>query len=135
MALIEWSPAYSVGVKKFDDQHKKLVELVNQLHEAMKAGEGNTILGVILQSLISYTSTHFADEEKMMQANGFADLAKHRGIHQDLVKQVLDLQQKYQAGNPVMTMSVLNFLKEWLVKHIQGEDKRYGQFFNTKGIT
>ena len=134
MAIMEWSPTFSVKVKKFDDQHKKLVELVNQLHDAMKSGEGNTVLGVVLQSLISYTSTHFADEEKMMQANGYPDLAKHKAIHQELVKQVLDLQQKYQAGNAVLTMTVLSFLKDWLVKHIQGEDKRYGQYFNTKGI-
>lgn len=135
MSLIEWNPAFSVKVKKFDDQHKKLVELVNQLYDAMKAGEGNMVLGVVLQSLISYTSTHFADEEKMMLANGYPDLAKHKAIHQDLVKQVLDLQKKYQAGNPVLTMTLLNFLKDWLVKHIQGEDLRYGQFFNAKGIS
>jgi len=45
MSLIEWSPAYSVKVKKFDDQHKKLIELINQLHDAMKAGQGNAMLG------------------------------------------------------------------------------------------
>ena len=93
MALMEWSPAFSVKVKKFDDQHKKLVDLVNQLHDAMKAGEGNTMLGVVFQSLVAYTGSHFADEEKMMQANGYPDYAKHKAAHENLVKQVLDLQK------------------------------------------
>jgi hemerythrin len=134
MALMEWSPAFSVKVKKYDDQHKKLLDLVNQLHEAMKAGEGNNVLGTVLQSLISYTGSHFADEEKMMQANAYPDYTKHKAAHEALVKKVLDLQQKFQAGNAMLTMSVLSFLKEWLVTHIQGEDKKYGIYFNSKGI-
>lgn len=134
VALMEWSPSFSVKVKKFDDQHKKLVDLLNQLHDAMKAGEGNTMLGVVLQSLIAYTGSHFADEEKMMQANAYPDYAKHKAAHESLVKQVLDLQKKFQAGGGVLTVTVLSFLKDWLVNHIQGEDKRYGQYFNTKGI-
>lgn len=135
MALMEWSPAFSVKVKKFDDQHKKLVDLVNQLYDAMKAGEGNTMLGVVLQSLIAYTGSHFADEEKLMQANGYPEYTKHKALHENLVKQVLDLQKKSQAGGGVLTISVMNFLKDWLINHIQGEDKKYGQYFNAKGIS
>jgi len=135
MALMEWSPAFSVKVRKFDDQHKKLVELVNQLHDAMKAGQGHALLGTVLQSLISYTATHFKDEEQVMQANGYPDLVRHKGMHQKLVSQVLDLQKKFQAGGDVLTITVLNFLKDWLVSHIQGEDKKYGVFLNAKGIS
>ena len=137
MALMEWNPTFSVKVKKFDDQHKKLVELINQLFDAMKAGQGNIMLGTILQSLISYTATHFKDEEQVMQANGYPDLAKHKAIHAELVKKVLDLQKKFQeqSAGGVLTMNVLSFLKEWLVTHIQGEDKKYGTYLNAKGIS
>jgi hemerythrin len=135
MALMEWNPIFSVKVKKFDDQHKKLVDMVNQLHDAMKAGQGNAMLGVVLQSLISYTATHFKDEEQVMQANGYSGLAKHKAEHEKLVKQVLDLQQKFQSGASVLTMTVLSFLKDWLITHIQGEDKKYGVFLNGKGIS
>ena len=135
MALMEWSPVFSVKVKKFDDQHKKLVDLVNQLHDAMKAGQGNAMLGVVLQSLITYTATHFKDEEQVMQANGYPDLVRHKGEHEKLVKQVLDLQKKFQAGGSVLTMTVMSFLKDWLITHIQGEDKKYGVYLNAKGIS
>ena len=135
MAVMEWSPVLSVKVKKFDDQHKKLVDLLNQLHDAMKAGQGNAMLGVVLQSLITYTATHFKDEEQVMQANGYPDLARHKGEHEKLVKQVLDLQQKFQGGGSVLTLTVMSFLKDWLVTHIQGEDKKYGVFLNAKGIS
>ena len=136
MALMEWNPAFSVKVKKFDDQHKKLVDLVNQLHDAMKAGQGSSALGIIFQQLINYTATHFKDEEQVMQANGYPDLPKHKVIHADLVKQVLELQKKFQTegAGGILTMKVLSFLKDWLVTHIQGEDKKYGVFLNAKGI-
>ena len=134
MALMEWSPGFSVKVKKFDDQHKKLVDLVNQLHDAMKAGEGITVLGTVLQSLIAYTGSHFADEEKMMQAHAYPDYARHKALHVDLVKKVLELQEKLKTGNAMLTMTVMSFLKDWLVNHIQVEDKKYGVYFNSKGI-
>jgi hemerythrin len=132
---MEWSPAFSVKIKKFDDQHKKLVELLNQLHDAMKSGQGNAMLGVVLQALISYTATHFKEEEQVMQANGYPDLARHKAEHEKLVTKVLDLQKQFQSGSSVLTMTVLSFLKDWLVSHIQGVDKKYGEFLNAKGIS
>ena len=136
MALFEWNSAFSVKVRKFDDQHKKLIDLINQLHDAMKAGEGDNVLGSVLRSLVDYTATHFDEEIKMMQANGYPDLAKHKAEHDKFVSQVLDIQKKFaSAGNALLTLSTLSFLKDWLVKHIQGEDKKYGPFLNAKGIS
>jgi hemerythrin len=135
MAMMEWSPAFSVKIKKFDDQHKKLVELLNQLHDAMKSGQGNAMLGVVLQSLITYTATHFKEEEQVMQAKGYPDLAAHKAEHQKLVTKVLDLQKQFQSGSSVLTMTVLSFIKDWLVSHIQGVDKKYGVYLNAKGIS
>jgi len=135
MSLIEWSPVYSVKVKKVDEQHKKLVDLINQLHDAMKSGQGNTVTGIILQSLVDYTKTHFADEIRLMQANGYPDLARHQAEHDKFVKQVVEFQQKFQDGSAMLTMTILSFLKDWLVKHIQGEDKKYGPFLNAKGVS
>jgi hemerythrin len=135
MSLIEWSPAYSVKVKKMDEQHKKLVDLINQLHDAMKSGQGNTVTGMILQSLVEYTKTHFADEIRLLQANGYPDLARHQAEHDKFVKQVVEFQQKFQNGSAMLTMTILSFLKDWLVNHIQGEDRKYGPFLNAKGVS
>jgi hemerythrin len=135
MAIMEWSPTFSVKIKKFDDQHKKLVELLNQLHDAMKAGQGNAALGMVLQSLISYTATHFKEEEQVMQTHGYPDFSHHKAEHEKLVKQVLELQKKFQSGGSVLTLTVMSFLKDWLTTHIQGEDKKYGVYLNGKGIS
>lgn len=135
MALMEWNPALSVNVKQFDDQHKKLVNMVNDLHDAMKIGKGNEVLGKILAGLITYTASHFADEERLMGTHAYPAIYAHKAEHEKLVKQVLELQQKFKAGQPILTSNVMTFLKDWLVKHIQGEDKKYGVYFNSKGIS
>ena len=134
MALIDWNPLYSVKVKKFDDQHKKLIDLINQLHDAMKAGDGNSMLGTILHSLTTYTRDHFREEINTLQVNGYPDVARHKTEHDKFVSQVLELQKKYQSGQALLTLSTRSFLKDWLVNHIQAEDKKYGQFCNAKGI-
>ncbi|KAF0219430.1 MAG: hemerythrin family [Geobacteraceae bacterium] len=134
MALLTWNDGYSVKVKQFDDQHKKLIDLVNQLHDAMKVGKGGQIIGDVLKALIDYTGTHFAAEERLMKLHSYPDYEAHKKEHNMLVMQVLDVQKKYQEGNAPITQNIMNFLKEWLVKHIQGDDKKYGPFLNGKGV-
>ncbi|MBT1074831.1 bacteriohemerythrin [Geobacter grbiciae] len=134
MALITWNDSLSVKVKQFDDQHKKLVEMLNQLFDAMKAGKGSLVVGDILKQLIAYTQTHFAAEERLMKQYGYADLEIHKKEHNALVVQVLDLQKQFQDGKAVLTQNVMTFLRDWLSKHIQGDDKKYGVFFNGKGV-
>jgi len=134
MVLFEWKPEYSVNVEKFDEQHKKLVDLMNQLHDTVKSGKGYTIIGIVLQSLIAYTGTHFVDEMKMMQENGYPDISGHQAEHENFVRQLGEFKQKYHDGTVMLPMNVMYFLRDWLVEHIQGEDKKYGPFLNAKGI-
>jgi hemerythrin len=130
-----WSPALSVKIQQFDDQHIKLVNMVNELHDAMKEGKGSEVLGRILNGLISYTSSHFTDEEQLMALHAYHETAAHKVEHEKLVRQVLELQSNFMAGKAILTLDVMMFLKEWLMKHIQGDDKRYGVYLNSKGVT
>jgi len=135
MPLMEWNDRMSVGVTQFDAEHKKLISLINDLFDAVQAGRGRDALGGILDGLITYTKTHFANEEANMQKLGYPDLSIHRKEHEALTQQVLEVQRKYHSGATAMlSMEVLTFLKNWLIKHIQGTDKLYGPFFNDKGL-
>lgn len=135
MPLMEWSEKLSVGVQQFDSEHKKLVGMVNDLFDAVQAGRGKDILGPILDGLIGYTKTHFANEERYMTQHGFPALAAHKAEHDALTKQVVEVEKKFRAGaTAVLSLEVMNFLKNWLVKHILGTDKGYTAFLNGKGI-
>lgn len=134
MALLTWNEKFSVQVRQFDDEHKQLIALVNQLHDAMKMGQGKQVVGDILRGLISYTRNHFASEERLMKSHGYPEYEKHKKEHNQLTLSVLDLQKEYDAGNAPLSQSVMAFLKDWLTNHIQGMDKGYGPFLNGKGI-
>lgn len=135
MAFMNWSSALEVGYPKIDEQHKSLVNAVNNLHSAMKQGKGKDELGKTLHFLAEYTVAHFKTEEDLMQRSGYPSFATHKAIHEDLLKQVVDLVAKFDAGQSVMTIKVMDFLNDWLVKHIQGEDVRMAKFLNESGKT
>ncbi|MBI5236100.1 MAG: hemerythrin family protein [Deltaproteobacteria bacterium] len=134
MALFNWSDRYSVDVGVFDGHHKRLVELINELHDAMRSGHARDMLGSTLKGLIDYTRMHFAEEERLMSAHGYAGLAAHRIEHEKLVTKVSELHAKYVAGDNTLTIETMNFLKDWLINHILVTDKQYGVFFKSRGV-
>ena len=134
MPLFQWSQNLSVNIKEIDNQHKKLVELINLLHDSMKSGKGKDVMGKILTDLTNYTVYHFGTEEKLFQQYGYSEYSKHKKEHDDLTKQVLEIKAKFESGNTSITIEVMNFLKDWLSKHILYTDKRYSGFLNAKGV-
>ncbi|MCP3175704.1 bacteriohemerythrin [Desulfuromonas sp. KJ2020] len=132
--LMSWGPAFSVGIVEIDRQHKKLLALVNKLYRALKGGQGNQVLGEVLDELIAYTQGHFSSEERMLQSKGYPDLAAHKKLHADLVEQVASLREQFSQGKATLSSDVFNFLKSWLTNHIQKTDKAYGPFLNSHGI-
>ncbi|HTP64683.1 MAG TPA: bacteriohemerythrin [Geobacteraceae bacterium] len=135
MALLSWNDTYSVKIRKFDDQHKKLIDLINQLHDSMLVGKGKDVMGEVLNSLVDYTKTHFTAEETLMRLHNYPDYESHKKEHSMLVMQVLDIQKQLKEGKSPITQAVMFFLREWLQKHIQGNDKKYGPYLNEKGIS
>lgn len=129
MSLIKWNQRLSVGVDKFDQEHQKLVELLNKLSDAMQAGRGPDVLGDILDEVLAYTASHFKHEEQDMERYAYPAMAAHKKEHADLVEKALGVQAKLRQGaSATLSFEVLNFLKTWLVGHIQGSDKKFGQF-------
>jgi hemerythrin len=135
MAYMNWRSTYEVGHAKIDEQHKSLVEAINTLHTAMKQGKGKEEVQRILVFLRDYTVDHFKTEESLMDAHRYPGATAHKSIHTDLVKQVAGLVADYQNGMPVITGAVLDFLENWLTKHIMSEDMALGAFLKSKGVT
>ncbi|MGB9640373.1 MAG: bacteriohemerythrin [Anaerolineales bacterium] len=134
MPLIHWKDDYSVNIKEIDAQHQNLVNMINGLHEAMREGRGNQVLQDLLKQLIDYTNYHFSTEEKLMQTYNYPGYVFHKKEHDDLTRKVLEFQQKFQQNPTGLGVQMMEFLKSWLVNHIQGTDKKYSHFFNNNGI-
>lgn len=134
MSLIDWNSSYSVNVKEIDDQHKKLIDLINKLYDEMKSGHGKEALSGVLKELVDYTKYHFQAEEKLLSKNNYPNFAAHKKEHEELTKKVEEINEKIASGKMVISSNVLTFLKDWLNNHILVEDKGYSKYLNEKGV-
>lgn len=131
---LEWDSSFATGIRSIDEQHRKLFDMVNDLHDAMQQKRSKEAIGQILSRLIEYTGSHFAHEEDAFRKTSYPEESAHKQEHSKLVEQVLDLQGKFNAGEAVLTQSVIEFLQGWLINHIKGTDKRYAPHLSKNGI-
>lgn len=134
MAFINWDNSYSVGVAIIDNQHKRLVNIVNELNDAMGAGKGKEVLGKVLHELVQYVNTHFKTEEEYMVKYSYDEYEQHRYEHEKLTDEVKRFYEDFCANKAVLSIQIMNFLRNWLMDHILVKDKRFGKFLNEKGI-
>ena len=134
MSLMTWTPAMSVGVRVLDEDHKKLIAMINELHTSMLEGHSNDVVGGILRRLANYTVEHFQREEKMFADTHYPGATGHKHEHEKLKAQVLAEIQKFQAGKQGLGMETLSFLRDWLKHHIQESDKAYSAHLNAHDI-
>lgn len=134
MSFFAWTNQFSVNVKEIDDQHKRLVELLNELFVAMRERKGKDVLGNVLTGLIDYTKTHFATEERLMIHHSYPEYSSHKKEHTELTQKVIDLAKDYKNGKITLSIEVGLFLKDWLNNHIIGTDKKLGAFLKSKGV-
>jgi hemerythrin len=135
MPLMTWTDSMSVGVKVLDDDHKKLVGMVNELHDGILEGHRAEALGHVLDQLVSYTRIHFSREEAFFDRTKYAGAVEHKKEHDDLIAKALELQKRYKEGaSSMLSLETMSFLKSWLAHHIQGSDKSYTKHLNSNGI-
>jgi hemerythrin len=134
MAIVTWDNSLSVNITKIDNQHKKLVDMINNLYNAMSQGKGVEVLRTILMDMVAYTKEHFTTEEDAMKKYSYPDYDVHKMEHTKFVSKAKELVQQFNSGNTLITNETITFLKDWLVKHIKGNDLKYSSFFQGKAI-
>ena len=131
MPFVEWSKEFSVGIEQFDDEHKHLLKLLNELNDAVQAGGGHETLSAVLEGLIGYVDYHFAHEEEIFQAANYPGYERHRLQHRALTSTVMETYEVFKLGaSTTLPQQVLDFLKNWLYDHILGSDRAFGLYYN-----
>jgi hemerythrin-like metal-binding protein len=133
MELIVWKDSLNLGFKEIDDQHRKLVAMINKLFDAMSAGKSKEVMQVVFSELSNYIVVHFGAEEKLMKQYGYEEYEYHKQEHAYFIEKLNELKLKFNSGNTSISLDVLNFLKDWLLKHIMGTDRKYVRLFSSKG--
>lgn len=132
--LFNWTHELATGVNELDSQHKQLINLINTLYRGMKNGHGRDVIQKILTELLDYTVYHFGTEEKYFDKFGYADTASHKRIHKQFTDKVKQFAQQYSSGQADVSTDIMNFLRDWLVGHIKGTDKKYAPFMRQNGV-
>jgi len=132
MAFVIWDTTLDVGVSHFNEDHRRLVGFINDLHGGIVSGLGIAQMTYILDGLIDYTKNHFAREEEMMAKHDYPDIKAHRREHYELMKQVAEFSARLGEGKASFTLELMSFLKDWLVNHIKVTDMKYRGFFAGK---
>ncbi len=133
--LYPWKDEYSVGVSRFDNHHKKLFDIANQLHEMMKSGKGADVIEVTLRELVDYTKYHLAEEEKAMERIGYSGISSHKRAHAIFTAQLGESVKEIESGRAqFVVVKVSKALIDWLIDHIFGLDKKYTAEMSAAGI-
>lgn len=132
--VVEWNDELSVGIQEIDEQHKILVNLLNDLNIAITEHHGTQESQRILAELIDYTRIHFAVEESLMRILDYPNYEIHKEHHELLIQQIHQLNDKLTNDHKAISFELLHFLKKWLTKHIMEEDKEYTPFLLSKGV-
>lgn len=132
---MQWNETLSVGVKTLDDDHKKLVDMINELVDGITSNRRQEALSQIFDKLIHYTRFHFCREEEYFARTGYSAANHHANEHRELIRQVTDLQTRFKSGGAsLLSLEVMKFLTGWLTHHIMVEDKNYRVHLNAHGI-
>ncbi len=129
--MLQWKEEYEVGVAEIDEQHQKLIDIANRVYELMRnelALDKYDQIVEILQELKEYTVYHFHFEEGLMQKARYKKRFSHKILHQNFLAQVeaVDL-SAVDENQDAYLIQIMDFIANWLIEHIIGEDKKVGQ--------
>lgn len=132
MEMFTWNSQFDVGVDLINDQHKKLIDLINSLSEAMSEGKAKDVLENVLKETISYGIYHFNTEEEILRKYGYENTIEHIKEHDSFKATAQKLTVDYDEGNYRVSIETLRFLKDWITKHIKLTDMKYKDFLSSK---
>lgn len=120
---IEWTSDLNTGIDVIDAQHKSIVDYINQLEDAIKHGNRQSV-GRVLSELVDYTLSHFAFEESLQEEAGYANSGTHKAVHNLFAKRVAKYQEAHKNGEDV-AQATHDMLSSWLLHHIKRDDMGY----------
>ncbi|MGA3370616.1 MAG: bacteriohemerythrin [Terracidiphilus sp.] len=134
MALMTWSSKYSVGIEALDNQHKAMMNILNELHAASMKGKASEVAGPLLHKLESLANEHFSAEERLMESTGFSGLAGHRVQHREMAGKIAEFIARHEEGDTTVYAQLLYFIRDYQTRHMQTEDSKYGPWFAAHGV-
>lgn len=123
MEKIAWLSKYNIGNETIDNQHKFLIDIINEVIEARKNSMGIAEVKKVFTKLIQYANIHFRDEEKLMLQVDYPNYIEHKKKHQEFIDELIKVDKEISLENRYVSFEILVFLAKWFIDHIQVMDK------------
>lgn len=134
MEVITWKPEYDIGIQEIDEQHRRLVALINNLYNVLVRKGSADEIGQVIDEVIDYTKVHFAIEECLLRMFEYDDYDQHKRGHDLFVEKVLHIHRRFQSGDASVSMELFSLLRDWLIQHIQEKDTQYAPVLLKQGV-
>lgn len=128
MTYVTWNPAWETGIDLIDEQHRQLLTQFEGLLIAIHENQPDVRIPELLAFLAGYVDTHFSAEEAHMKATRYPGFMGHKAIHDGMRNQVTQLVDGYRKDPAVLTEEVLDFLTDWLIRHINEHDRQMARY-------
>ena len=143
MVFFEWDPKFSVNIVEIDEQHKRLIGLIDRLHGAVRPGSQDPFDSAlkelvaqasVINEMVDYSHYHFSTEERYMQKYLYPGYEMHKEEHDSFIREVRKFKNDFDGGKVLLSIDIMQFLKKWVGSHILGTDKQYVPLFKEKGL-
>lgn len=131
---VKWKAKYSVGVDSLDNEHKKILQLLNNFKTAYDYAMSEEYERNALKELLDYTKFHFNSEEEMMKKHEYQELESHKKEHQEMLDQIHRIETRYAEVGHEAFEEVSEYLTRWLLQHICHSDKQYTDHLKNRGV-
>ncbi len=127
-----WNQSMSVGIESWDQDHRELLRLIDELKD-LEQNESHQVIISCLEYLMEYAEAHLASEERVMKDEMYPDIKSHKAKHDFYRRRITELQKKFEDGDKDWNLSkLIAFLMSWWIEHINKEDHKYKTFFQNK---
>lgn len=132
MAIV-WTPNLNTGINVIDQQHRQIVDYINNLEAANRIIDKRKVRDIV-DSCVDYTLSHFAFEESLQEDAGYQYVKAHKRVHELFTRKVGEYQQRLNLGEDIGG-ELHDMLARWLVSHIKHDDADYVSAVKTNMIS
>lgn len=130
MQLLKWTTDLELGLEQIDNQHKTLINIINELNIGIEYGQSNSVMIPIVEKIQEYTNTHFKAEEEIFSQYNYPDRAVHEAEHITFIDSIKYIHRQCEIIEEPMSTRIRDFLLGWLCNHIRTKDKEYKRFID-----
>jgi|GEM_PF-1429135 len=122
---LNWKPEWACGIRSVDEQHRRLIELANDLMDLSMTDLQSKRTAVSLDALLDHIAAHFCHEEKVLELISYPDAARHASIHKELLAKATELKGKYLESTAKASSFFAFLLDDVVVGHLLVEDVQF----------